>query len=82
MSNNQTTLAKWFHKNGYEPIAPLDFYRAIVEQGREWLKDGGQLFFEIGYDQGEDLKVLLTEFGYTEIEENAQGNLSFFVFKA
>ncbi|WP_405726036.1 peptide chain release factor N(5)-glutamine methyltransferase [Anaerotignum sp.] len=46
----------------------LDFYRAIVEQGREWLVDGGWLFFEIGYDQGEDLKKLLNEFGYTEIE--------------
>jgi release factor glutamine methyltransferase len=46
----------------------LDFYRAIVEQGREWLKDGGWLFFEIGYDQGEDLRNLLHEFGYTEIE--------------
>ena len=33
MSNNQTTLAKWFHKNGYEPIAPLDFYRAIFPAG-------------------------------------------------
>ena len=46
----------------------LDFYRAIVEQGREWLKDGGWLFFEIGYDQGEDLRNLLQDFGYTEIE--------------
>ena len=46
----------------------LDFYRAIVEQGRDWLVDGGWLFFEIGYDQGEDLRKLLTEFGYTEIE--------------
>ena len=46
----------------------LDFYRAIVEQGRQWLKDGGWLFFEIGYDQGEDLRKLLKEFGYTEIE--------------
>ena len=46
----------------------LDFYRAIVEQGREWLVDGGWLFFEIGYDQGEDLKKLLNESGYTEIE--------------
>ncbi|MBQ7758727.1 peptide chain release factor N(5)-glutamine methyltransferase [Anaerotignum sp.] len=45
----------------------LDFYRAIVEQGREWLKDGGWLFFEIGYDQGEALLSLLSEFGYTEI---------------
>ena len=46
----------------------LDFYRAIVEQGRDWLRDGGWLFFEIGYDQGEDLLSLLKEFGYTEIE--------------
>ena len=41
----------------------LDFYRAIVEQGRDWLKDSGWLFFEIGYDQGEDLRNLLHEFG-------------------
>ena len=46
----------------------LDFYRAIVEQGKDWLKDGGWLFFEIGYDQGEDLRNLLHEFGYTEVE--------------
>ena len=46
----------------------LDFYRAIVERGREWLKDGGWLFFEIGYDQGEDLRNLLQDFGYTEVE--------------
>jgi len=46
----------------------LDFYRAIVEQAREWLKKDGWLFFEIGYDQGEDLRKLLNEFGYTEIE--------------
>ncbi|MBQ7102443.1 MAG: peptide chain release factor N(5)-glutamine methyltransferase [Anaerotignum sp.] len=46
----------------------LDFYRAIVEQGRDWLKKDGWLFFEIGYDQGEALRSLLSEFGYTEIE--------------
>lgn len=46
----------------------LDFYRAIVEQAKVWLKDGGWLFFEIGYDQGEDLRSLLHESGYTEIE--------------
>ena len=46
----------------------LDFYRVIVEQGKNWLKDGGWLFFEIGYDQGEDLRNLLKEFGYTEVE--------------
>lgn len=33
MEVKQTQLAKWFHKNGYEPIAPLDFYRAIFPAG-------------------------------------------------
>ena len=46
----------------------LDFYRAIVEQGRNWLREGGWLFFEIGYDQGEALLSLLQESGYTETE--------------
>ena len=46
----------------------LDFYRAIVEESRDWLRDGGWLFFEIGYNQGEALQLLLREFGYTEIE--------------
>ncbi|MGN0134792.1 MAG: peptide chain release factor N(5)-glutamine methyltransferase, partial [Anaerotignum sp.] len=45
----------------------LDFYRAIVAKGKEWLREGGWLFFEIGYDQGEALLSLLKEFGYTEI---------------
>ena len=45
----------------------LDFYRAIVAEGRVWLKEGGWLFFEIGYDQGEALRTLLADFGYTEI---------------
>ena len=46
----------------------LDFYRVIVEQAKEWLVDGGWLFFEIGYDQGEALLSLFREFGYTESE--------------
>ena len=33
MKSRQTTLAKWFHQNGYEPIGPLDFYRAIFPSG-------------------------------------------------
>ena len=33
MKNTQTTLAKWFHQKGYEPITPLDFYRAIFPSG-------------------------------------------------
>lgn len=45
----------------------LDFYRAIVAESRAWLRIGGWLFFEIGYDQGAALRSLLAEFGYTEI---------------
>ena len=45
----------------------LDFYRAIVAESRDWLKAGGWLFFEIGYDQGEALRSLLAAAGYTEI---------------
>lgn len=36
-------------------------------ESREWLKQGGWLFFEIGYDQGAALRTLLADFGYTEI---------------
>ena len=45
----------------------LDFYRSIVEQSREWLRKDGWLFFEIGYDQGEDLRNILEEQGFAEI---------------
>lgn len=45
----------------------LDFYRAIVAESGAWLKAGGWLFFEIGYDQGEALRSLLAEAGYVEI---------------
>ena len=40
----------------------LHFYRAMLH-----LKRGGQLFFEIGYDQGEAVQALLAANGYTEI---------------
>ena len=46
MSNNQTTLAKWFHKNGYEPIAPMDFYRA----NKTCKEDGPKRTFEASAD--------------------------------
>ena len=45
----------------------LDFYRGIVEQSREWLRKDGWLFFEIGYDQGEDLRNILEAQGFAEI---------------
>lgn len=46
----------------------LDFYRRIIRDGREWLRPGGWLFFEIGYAQGADLLRLLEEGGFAGIE--------------
>ena len=58
----------------YEPHLALDgkedglyFYREIIKGAEHHLKRGGQLFFEIGYDQGEAVKALLVANGYTEV---------------
>lgn len=58
----------------HEPHLALDgkddglyFYREIIKGAMLHLKRGGQLFFEIGYDQGEAVQALLAANGYTEI---------------
>ena len=45
----------------------LDFYRKIVAEAPARLKDGGWLFFEIGYDQREALFALMEEAGFTSV---------------
>ena len=52
----------------YEPHLALDggsdgllFYRKIISDIGFVLKRGGYLFFEIGFDQGEDLKKLMED---------------------
>lgn len=45
----------------------LDFYREIVRTGKEYLTGGGMLFFEIGYDQGEDVKTLMEQAGFEDV---------------
>ena len=57
----------------FEPMGALDggedglfFYRQIVDEGRNHLNKGGFIFFEIGYNQGEAVKELFEEKGYTE----------------
>lgn len=45
----------------------LDFYRRITGEATEHLYPGGMLFFEIGYDQGEAVKMLMEEEGYEEV---------------
>lgn len=58
----------------HEPLLALDghedglfFYRRIVREARCCLKPGGRLFFEIGFDQGDALRELLTEAGYKDV---------------
>lgn len=59
----------------YEPIIALDgkndglwFYERIVERLEEYLKPGGSVVFEIGYDQGEAVGNLLKNKGFVGIE--------------
>ena len=58
----------------FEPMEALDgredglyFYRKIVASCPEYLKPGGRILFEIGYDQGRAVSGLLEEAGFQEI---------------
>ena len=42
----------------------MDFYRAIVDNFSDDLKDGGFFVFEIGFDQGELIKELANQKGF------------------
>lgn len=60
---------------GHEPLLALDgtadglyFYRKIIEESPKYLKRGGMLFFEIGYDQGEDVSRMMEEKGYKNVQ--------------
>lgn len=59
----------------FEPLMALDgdsdglrFYRRIIKEGRDYIQDGGFLLFEIGCDQGAEVKRMLEESGYSEIQ--------------
>lgn len=58
----------------HEPPEALDgmedglfFYREIIGKGREYLCGGGQLFFEIGYDQAQAVTGLMESAGYRDV---------------
>lgn len=44
----------------------LDFYRKIISQAVHYLSDGGLVVFEVGHDQSQDVKNLLTA-GYKDV---------------
>lgn len=59
----------------YEPLSALDghedglyFYRRIAKESPSYLKAGGGLYLEIGYDQGVSVPRLLKEQGFYQIE--------------
>lgn len=59
----------------HEPREALDgsedgllFYRRILEEGGNFIKNDGFLLFEIGCEQGEAVKELMETAGFTEIE--------------
>lgn len=59
----------------YEPMLALDgqedglyFYKKIIEQAGQYLKQKGRLFFEIGYDQGESVSEILQDAGFYDIK--------------
>jgi len=45
----------------------LDDVRTIARDARDWLRSGGWLVMEIGYQQGDAVKALLEGFGYTDV---------------
>jgi release factor glutamine methyltransferase len=58
----------------YEPHSALSggedglyFYRNITAQSNEFIKSGGFIAYEIGYDQGEDVERILKEHDYCSI---------------
>jgi len=51
----------------------LDFYRRIAEGAYGHLSKGGMLFLECGYDQAEDITVLLGNYSNVEIIKDING---------
>ena len=59
----------------YEPhtalnggIDGLDFYKKIIKQSQDVLKNNGILAFEIGYNQAEAVKLLMEESNFTDVK--------------
>lgn len=58
----------------HEPMQALDgledglfFYRKIVKEAPMYLKKGGRLYFEIGHDQGAEVRALLVNAGFGQV---------------
>ncbi len=45
----------------------LDFYQVITKEAKDYLNENGLIFFEIGFDQAEEVSNILKENGYKDI---------------
>lgn len=59
----------------HDPFEALDgkedglfFYRRIVSEAERYLKDNGVLLFEIGYDQADDVRTLMEEADFENVQ--------------
>jgi len=59
----------------HEPVSALDghedglyYYRRIVRESRDYLVSGGRIYLETGFDQAGEVRLLLSENGFMEIE--------------
>ena len=59
----------------HDPLGALDggedglsIYRKMIPQARRYLKPGGWLIVEIGYDQKESVREIFTRYGFTGLE--------------
>lgn len=62
---------------------PLLFYRHILKLGREWLKPGGWVYFEINEGKGEMMEQLGADLGYAEatLKKDLQGKYRMIRFR-
>lgn len=59
----------------HEPVMALDgmedglyFYKKICNEASDYLNDNGKIFFEIGYEQGDDVSEILRQNRFCNIE--------------
>ena len=59
----------------FEPVGALDgkedglfFYRKMIAESSKYLNPNGVILFEIGYDQGQDVSLMLKEAGYKDVQ--------------
>lgn len=60
--------------NEHEPMSALDgsedglfFYKKIIKESKTYVTDDSSLLFEIGYNQGKAVSLLMEEAGYKEV---------------